>query len=112
MFWKPIAGGDFRDYISDHADLHRYVGEDRAPHPTPEAVLRTDQVNTEYAPTDRFREFVWRSTFEDRHFHAAMQAMMAFDEMLHILMTAASRWRLNLPRRADNVCFVSGRTYR
>jgi|GEM_PF-1285008 len=69
------------------ADLHSYVGEDRAPHPTEEAVLRTDQVNTEYAPMDGFREFVWGFTFEHRHFHAAMQAMIVFDEMLHVLMT-------------------------
>jgi len=69
------------------ADLDRYIGEDRAPYSSEEAVLRTDQVETAYAPTDRFREFVWHYHFEDRHFHAAMQAMMVFDEMLHVLMT-------------------------
>lgn len=69
------------------ADLRRYVGEDRAPHAPAEAVLGTEEVNVEYAPTDRFREFVWRYAFEDRHFHTAMQAMMVFDEMLHVLMT-------------------------
>jgi hypothetical protein len=36
---------------------------------------------------ERFRDFVWHEDFESRHFHAAMQAMMAFDEMLYVLMT-------------------------
>jgi hypothetical protein len=70
-----------------NADLHRYVGEARAPHPPEAAVLRTDEVTTGYVPLDRFREFVWGYAFEDRDFHAAMQAMMVFSELLHVLMT-------------------------
>lgn len=83
------------------ADLDRYVGEGRAPHASAEAVLRTHEVDTGYAPTDRFREFVWQFTFEDRHFHAAMQAMMVFDEMLHVLM---SDWAAHGAEKGEAEC--------
>jgi hypothetical protein len=83
------------------ADLDVYIGEDRAPYPPGETVLRRDQVNTGFVSKDRFREFVWEEEFEDRHFHAAMQAMMAFDEMLYTLMTD---WAAHGAGKADAAC--------
>jgi hypothetical protein len=83
------------------ADLDNYVGEDRAPYPPGETVLRRDQVNTDFLSMEGFREFVWQEEFEDRHFHAAMQAMMAFDEMLYTLMTD---WAVHGAGKADAAC--------
>ena len=47
-----------------------------------ETVVEPHAVQTESVPRDRFRDFVWHGTFEDRHFHAAMQKIRGFDEML------------------------------
>lgn len=68
-------------------DLDGYIGEARAPHPPGETVVGPHAVHTESVPRDRFRDFVWHGTFEDRNFHAAMQKMLVFDEMLYTLMT-------------------------
>ncbi len=83
------------------ADLDVYIGEDRAPYAPGETVLRPDQVNTGFVSLDRFREFVWHEEFEDRHFHAAMQAMMAFDEMLYALL---SDWAAHGARKKEATC--------
>jgi hypothetical protein len=83
------------------ADLDDYIGAGRAPYASEETVLRTDQVSTEHVPMDRFRNFVWHHGFEDRHFHAAMQAMMVFDEMLYTLMTD---WAAYGAQKADIAC--------
>jgi len=83
------------------ADLDDYIGEGRAPYPPGEIVLRTDQVRTERVSRDRFREFVWHSDFDDRHFHSAMQAMVVFDEMLNTLMTD---WAQHGAGKAEAAC--------
>jgi hypothetical protein len=83
------------------ADLGHYVGEGRAPYPPGETVLRTDQERTEWVSMERFREFVWGTDFESQHFHAAMQAMMAFDEMLYTLMTD---WAAHGADKAEAAC--------
>jgi len=82
-------------------DLDRYIGEDRAPYPPGETVLRAEQVNTEFVPIDRFREFAWHRDFEDRHFHSAMHGMIAFDEMLYTLMTD---WAAHGAQKPEAAC--------
>jgi len=83
------------------ADLEAFIGEDRAPYPPGETVLRTDQVRTEPVSRDRFRDFVWHGEFENRRFHAAMQKMIVFDELLYTLMTD---WAEHGAEKADARC--------
>ena len=82
-------------------DLNRYIGEDRAPHPPGETVVGPDAVRTESIPRDRFRDFVWHGAFEDRHFHAAMQKVLVFDQMLYTLMT---EWALYGAEKEEGSC--------
>ncbi len=82
-------------------DLDGYIGEDRAPHPPGKTVSEPDAVRTESVPRDRFRDFVWHGSFEDRHFHAAMQKILDFDEMFYTLMT---EWALYGAGKEEPAC--------
>jgi hypothetical protein len=83
------------------ADLDSYIGDDRAPYSPGKTVLRWSKVNNEYVPMGRFRDFVWGRDFGDRHLHAAMQAMMVFDEVLYALMTD---WAEHGARKDEAAC--------
>jgi len=97
----------YKSTVYDHvsrgldADLDQYIGEERAPYPPGETVLRADQVRVEFVSLDRFREFVWHRDFENRHFHGAMQKMIVFDELLYTLMTD---WATHGAEKTEAAC--------
>jgi len=93
-------------------DLDEYIGPERAPYPPGETVVAAEQLTVEFVPMERFRQFAWHSEFEDRHFHAAMQKMMVFDEMLYLLLSEWAEYGADQSAAACRPAWVGPRITR